>query len=106
MSRAKAPDEPLCGFCMMLRIKQPLVFDTENGFWECPLCRAKTATPDTDEQKFRAAVQAARESDPNRFWKMLASTRRMKHGGGRSGKRRWKRKKTVKRNLEKVGCLV
>ncbi len=106
MSQAAVRDEPICGFCWMLRIRQPLIFNTEHGFWECPLCKAKTATPKTDEEKFRAALQAARESDPNRFWKMLASTRRLKHGGGRSGKRRWKRKRPVKRNREKVGCLV
>ncbi len=87
-------DEPICGFCLMHGVRQPLEFVPRHGFWQCPICHSKTITPNRDEEAMRQAL-AERDSDPHRFEKTIASTLRLKGSGHKSSKR--KRKKIVRR---------
>jgi len=99
--------EPICGFCWTQGIRQALVFQPRFGYWECPLCLSKTATPDEDEEAVRAHMEWLREQRESRNWpgsiiahdhdKTLSSTRRLRPGGGsKSGRRRKRDKRGTK----------
>lgn len=98
--------EPICGFCWAYReIRQPLVFRPADGWWECPLCKARVINPTDDEASLRADLLRDYDPDPHRFEKTLASTRRL-HGGGNRSSGRKRRKQTKARKYERPGTLA
>ena len=81
-------EEPICGFCYRQKIRQPLVFDTRCGIWECPICKTKSQTPAADESAYRQKLEEDRARDPGRWVRMVSGKKR---SGSRSSRRRRKK---------------
>ncbi len=98
--------EPICGFCWAYRkIRQPLEFRPADGWWECPLCRAKVLNPTVDEEALRRDLLEMYDPDPHRFEKTIASTLRLKGGGNRSAGRK-RKQQVARRRYERPGTLA
>lgn len=91
--------EPICGHCWARGVRQALDFKLDGGYWECPLCLARSVTPGPDEQELRKRwqemvadyrpVNALMATDPE---KTIRSTLRLRPGRGTKSKRRRSKK--------------
>lgn len=91
--------EPICGFCWAYnRTYAYLEFDPRAGYWECPICLARSESPDDDEEEIRRELEREQKEKEGALYPHgdLAPLRKRKGGGGRSGRRR-KTKKPVRR---------
>lgn len=91
--------EPICPFCWARRrIYSYLEFRIEKGYWECPICLARSESPDDDEEEIRRQIEQERQERamcqyPN------GDLAPLRHPGKSGGKRKSgrRRKKEVSR---------
>lgn len=100
---AAAEYDIVCPVCWAYReIKSRLIYTVDEDIWECPLCKCRVSCPDDNLQTIKEDMLALREEPDTQLpWrsvspymdheKTIASTRRLRPGGGeKSGKKRKK----------------